>query len=259
VSCEQVIESGAYVLGILDPDDRIAYERHLATCAICQREVADFADLPDMLAQLGPDEVEAIGTSAGVPPERTRIEGRVPPRFEAPFPLRPLPSVPRSNPEEQFQPYSGGRLQQRGMQRRQRRWRAVTAGLAAAACLAVGALVGARFIDYSPAPRPPAMVAMNPVADSVPITAQVALTPFAGGTEVRMHCVYNGGTPGPRWSLQMVVYPKNGEAPERLSTWTAAHGDDVTLTAATRFAPAQIGKVEIRKGDSTSLLVYEQA
>jgi hypothetical protein len=103
------------------------------------------------------------------------------------------------------------------------------------------------------------MVAMNPVADSVPITAQVALTPFTGGTEVRMHCVYSGGTAGPRWALKMFVYPKSGEAPEQVSTWTAAHGDDLTLSAATRFAPADIGKVEIRKGDTTPLLVFEQA
>jgi hypothetical protein len=259
MSCDQVVESGAYILGVLDPDDRAAYERHLATCVICQREVADFAGLPDMLAQLGPDEVGAIGRvgdlDVGAPLERRRRE--------TPVPLRPLPSVPRSNPNEQFASYGGSRLQQRGAQRRQGRqgrWRAVTAGLAAAACLAVGVLVGARFIDQGPAPRSaPAMVAMSPVAESVPITAQVALTPFTGGTEIRMHCVYNGGAPGPRWALKMFVYPKSGAAPEQVSTWTAAHGDDLTLTAATGFAPADIGKVEIRKGDSTPLLVFEQA
>jgi anti-sigma-K factor RskA len=254
MNCDQVVESGAYVLGILDTDERLAYERHLATCVICQREVTDFSGLPDMLAQLGPDEVEAIGR-VGEPDLGTRSERT---RREAPVPLRPLPSVPRSNPAEQLPSYSSSRTQQRGTQRRQRRWRAVTAGLAAAACLAVGALVGAQFIDHGPAPQP-AMVAMRPVADSVPITAQVALTAFAGGTQVRMHCVYNGGAPGPRWGLKMFVYPKNGEAPEQVATWTAAHGDDLTLSAVTRFAPAKIGKVEIRKGDNTSLLVYEQA
>ncbi|GAA1802667.1 hypothetical protein HC028_07300 [Planosporangium flavigriseum] len=250
MTCEQVIDSGAYVLGILDPEDRIAYERHLATCVVCQREVADFTGLPDLLAQLGPDEVEAIGRSG----ER---HANTPSRFEAPVPVRPLPSVPRSNPAEQFQPYGSSRMPQRGGQRRPSRWRAVAAGLAAAACVAFGVLIGARFINDTP--TPPAMVAMRPVAESVPITAQVALTPFAGGTEVRMHCVYNGGGSGPRWSLHMLVYPKNGEAPEKLSTWTAGRGDDLTLSAATRFSPAEIGKVEIRKGDNSSLLVYEQA
>jgi hypothetical protein len=57
----------------------------------------------------------------------------------------------------------------------------------------------------------------------------------------------------------MLVYPKSGDEPEQVSTWTAAYGDDATLSAATRFAPADIGKVEIRKADNTPLLVYEQA
>jgi hypothetical protein len=253
VTCEQAVESGAYVLGILDADDRIAYEQHLGRCESCQWEVASFADLPGILAQLGPTEVEAIGR--GGPPARTV------PDLDAAVPLRPLPSVPRSNPEQDFRsyPYGGSRIAERGVQRRQRRWRGVTAALVAAACLAVGVLVGARLVDHGPAPQPPAMVAMRPIADSVPITAQVALTPIAGGTEIRMHCVYNGGVPGVRWTLKMLVYPKNGGDPEQVSSWTAAHGENLTLAATTRFAPADIGKVAISKPDDTSLLVYEQA
>ncbi|NJC68658.1 hypothetical protein HC031_02800 [Planosporangium thailandense] len=255
MTCDQVIESGAYVLGILDPADHAAYERHLEICAVCRREVADFAGLPDMLAQLEPAEVEAIGRTVGPHP----AEMPVGTRYDRPAPVRPLPSVPRSNPAERAPAYSGSRSQQRGTQRRRQRWRAVTAGLAAAACLALGVLVGARVFGVASEPRPAQMAAMRPVADSVPITAQVGLTPFVGGTEIRMHCAYSGGTPGHRWWLKMVVYPKSGGEPEQVSTWTAAHGDDVTLSAATRYAPSDIGKVEISKGDNTSLLVYEQA
>lgn len=255
MTCDQVIESGAYVLGILDPEDHAAYERHLAICAICRREVADFNGLPDMLAQLGPADVAALERATGPHPAETA--GRT--RYDRPAPVRPLPSVPRSNPVERPPAYPASRSQQRGTQRRRQRWKAVTAGLAAAACLALGVLVGARVFGVAPAPRTPQMVAMRPVADSVPITAQVGLSPFVGGTEIRMHCAYNGGAAGNRWWLKMVVYPKNGGEPEQLSTWTAAHGDDVTLEAATRFAPADIGKIEISKGDDTALLVYEQA
>jgi hypothetical protein len=248
------MESGAYVLGILEPDEHAAYERHLATCAVCQREVADFSGLPGVLAQLGPDGAMTLADEFDAGPGA---------RFDAPVPLRPLPSVPRSNPVERelptpFEP-RGSRSQERGVRRRQRRWRAVAAGLAAAACLAVGVLVGTRLVTPAPTPSQVAMAPMQPVAASVPLTAQVALTPFSGGTEVRMHCVYNGGRPGVRWTLKMLVYPKSGEAPEQVSTWTAAQGEDVRFAAATRFAPSDIGKVEIRKGDDTSLLVYEQA
>jgi hypothetical protein len=260
VTCDQIEESGAYVLGILEPQEQIAYERHLDRCEICRGEVAGFSGLPDLLGMLGPDEVEAIARDAGPDPERGYRE--------APAPLRPLPSVPRSNPVEERSPYTGSRPQtrgpgqrgprQRGPQRRSSPWRTVGAGLAAAACLAMGVLIGARFIASDPGPSVPQMTAMQPVADSVPITAQVALTRFTGGTEIRMHCVYNGGVSAPRWALKMFVYPKNGDAPEQVSTWTAAKGDDLTLSAATRYAPNEIGKVEIRRGDATSLLVYEQ-
>jgi hypothetical protein len=71
--------------------------------------------------------------------------------------------------------------------------------------------------------------------------------------------VYDGGVPAPRWTLKLFVYPKDGGAPEQVSTWTAAHGDDLTLSATTRFTPAEIAKVELRKGDNTSLLLYQNA
>jgi hypothetical protein len=243
VKCDQIFESGAYVLGILGADERTAYERHLATCAICQHEVADFSRLPDMLAQLDPDQVTPVPPVPAVPPTSRR----------------PLPSVPRATPAPESRRPGSSRVE-RGFQRRRRRWQAATAALAAVACLALGVLVGARLINN---PAPPAnngrMVAMQPVAASVPISAQVALNPFIGGTEVRMHCVYDGGAPAPRWTLKLFVYPKDGSAPEQVSTWTAAHGDDLTLSAATRLTPAEIAKVELRKGDDTSLLVYQNA
>jgi len=298
-TCDQVMESGAYVLGILDPDERAAYERHLQTCAICQREVADFAGLPNLLAQLDPDEAAAIGDidrdivrdrdsdldfvrdrdrdldlvrdrdrDRDLDFDRDRDRDRESdfdvvrdrrPAFEpTPEPpprlLRPLPSVPRSDDT----PGRSTRVQ-RGEQRRQRRWRTVTAGLAAAACLALGVLVGARFLNQGPAPVKPPAIAMRAVSATVPINAQLALDPFSGGTQIRMHCVYDGGQDGPQWTLKMFVYPKGGGEPEQVSTWKAKKGDDVNVAAATRFAPADISRVELRRGDTTPLLVYENA
>ena len=258
MTCELIEESGAYVLGILDPDDRVAYERHLETCAICQREVADFGGLPGLLAQLDPAEAMAIGDRAGAAEhhEHGRFSDVVadedipppPPRL-----LRPLPSVPRN--EEA--PVRSTRVE-RGERRRRRRWQAVAAGLAAAACLAVGVLVGTRLVDTG-VPKPPNMVAMRAVDDSVPITAEVGLKPFVGGTQIDVHCVYSGGRQAPRWNLELMVYPKGGGTPQQVSTWTAAKGDDITFSAATGYAPSQIAKIEMRKGGNTPLLVYESA
>ncbi|MDT4989692.1 MAG: hypothetical protein QOI74_3786 [Micromonosporaceae bacterium] len=258
MTCEQIVESGAYVLGILADDEHTAYERHLRTCAVCRAEVADFAGLPDLLGKLDPAQVASIGgIVADTQHERDsqyELESESPYEPRRLAPVRPLPSVPRSTEEA----IPAGRRVARDAKRRHRRWRGVTAALAAAACLAFGVLVGARFVNPAPAtPTGNSLVAMSPVAATVPISAQVGLSPFVGGTTVRVRCLYNGGSSEARWTLQLVVYPRNGDAPEQISSWTAAHGDDVTLSASTRLPLNDIAKIEMRKADGTSLLVYD--
>ncbi|HTI36416.1 MAG TPA: anti-sigma factor [Vicinamibacterales bacterium] len=46
---DQVL-AGAYVLGALDPGERLAYEAHLATCEVCRTEVRSFRRVADALA-----------------------------------------------------------------------------------------------------------------------------------------------------------------------------------------------------------------
>jgi anti-sigma factor RsiW len=267
MTCELIEESGAYVLGILDADDRAAYERHLRTCAECQREVAEFSGLPALLAQIDPVEATSIGERDAAPVrditavrerdrgyesdffERDEIDDEVtPPRRH----LRPLPSAARAD-----EPLARPSRVQRGERRRQKRWRVLAAGLAAAACLALGVLIGTRVLT-SPVAEQPNLVAMQKVSNSVPITAQVGLKEFAGGTQINVHCIYDGGQNGPRWNLQLVVNPKNG-APQQISTWTAAKGDDLSFSAATGYRPDEIASIEMRKGDNTKLLVYQSA
>ena len=50
--CEHEHDDGAYVLGALSPAERVAYERHLATCSFCREAVADMSALPDLLSRL---------------------------------------------------------------------------------------------------------------------------------------------------------------------------------------------------------------
>lgn len=45
---------GAYVLGGLDADERRQFEDHLRGCSRCQRDVADCAPLPALLAKVDP-------------------------------------------------------------------------------------------------------------------------------------------------------------------------------------------------------------
>jgi len=50
---------GAYVLGLVDDDERAAIEAHLDTCAACRAEVAELSGLGDVLAATPPDAVLA--------------------------------------------------------------------------------------------------------------------------------------------------------------------------------------------------------
>lgn len=61
----------AYVLGALDGDERREYEHHLSGCRHCRSAVTDISDVPNMLAVLDAEDVEAI-ERAGVRRRRTR-------------------------------------------------------------------------------------------------------------------------------------------------------------------------------------------
>ena len=121
--CGHEHEDGAYVLGALSPEERVAFERHLPDCAECARSVRELAGLPGLLARV-PVEI--------VDPELEPL----------PVPETLLPAVVRQARQSQ----------------RRRRW--VTSALvAAAAAIAIGA-VGVSTLggddDHAPSQAVPA-------------------------------------------------------------------------------------------------------
>jgi len=48
---DQHLDAGAYVLGLLDADERARFEDHLATCALCTAEVDELSGLEPLLAE----------------------------------------------------------------------------------------------------------------------------------------------------------------------------------------------------------------
>jgi hypothetical protein len=139
----------------------------------------------------------------------------------------------------------------RRTERRRRRF--ATAGTAVLAAF-LGALlfVGIRAAGVGQ----PSYESMNEVAATVPVTASLALSADAGGTVVKMRCAYKEGvSPGPaKWTYKLVVVPKSGE-PDEIDTWTAGEGDELELTAHSHVPRNDIARIEIRKGDGTTLLV----
>ena len=55
--------AGAYALGALEPDERRAFERHLAGCPICAGDVKSLAPIPGLLAQIDPSELDETGAA----------------------------------------------------------------------------------------------------------------------------------------------------------------------------------------------------
>ena len=67
-------ELGVYVLGAIGPADRGAIESHLASCAECRNQLADFAGLPALLRRVPVDDVAELaagsgGDGGGTPPD----------------------------------------------------------------------------------------------------------------------------------------------------------------------------------------------
>jgi anti-sigma factor RsiW len=49
---------GAYALGLLEEQDKRAFERHLAGCPSCRAELAELSGMKELLSGIGP--VEAV-------------------------------------------------------------------------------------------------------------------------------------------------------------------------------------------------------
>jgi hypothetical protein len=280
--CEHLHDSAVYVLGALSPPERAAYERHLADCAECRAEVAEFSDLPGLLGRLDP-EIAAQIALASDPPEAAR------PRWAGPTAAPPdLDDLADDFPDvvDARGPLAGDRVSagrwagptmaagagseringtavdpllprvldrarsERRTERRRRRWR--TAGTAlVAAFLGVIAVIGVRSIGFGQ----PEFEAMREVAATVPVQASLALTAATDGTTVVMRCSYKEGEGNgyAKWTYKLVVVPRSGD-PEEIDTWTAREGDEMLLTAHSAIPRANIARIEIRKGDGTPLL-----
>ncbi|MFB4297046.1 anti-sigma factor family protein [Actinomadura sp. NTSP31] len=58
---------GAYALGLLEADDRRAFEAHLRACGFCQAELREMGSMAEALSGIGPAEAEPPGEPAGPP------------------------------------------------------------------------------------------------------------------------------------------------------------------------------------------------
>lgn len=226
--CGHEHEDGAYVLGALSPEDRVAFERHLPGCDTCALSVRQLAGLPGLLA-------------------RVPVEILDPEQPPAPVPETLLPALVR---------------QARRSQRR-RAW--VTGGLAAAAAVvalgAVGvATLGSDDGDHTATPGggPTTAAAriMQPVGDE-PISGWLSLTTVGWGTRLDLTCSYaeeSNAYRDPSWSTYtMYVHTTDGTV-EQVASWKALPGQEMHLSAATAADAEDITDVEVRTAAGDTVL-----
>lgn len=242
MTCPKLVESGVYVLGALPPGQRLDYERHLTTCAECRAEVGDLAVLPGLLGRLDEASVAMFAGSTEPAPDNV------------------VPIVL-------------GRIRR---QRRNRRL-GTLAGAVAAACLAVLGVVllpgpGGGPVVTGPQPTPSATLpispspvavthAMAPVGGEKRLTADVSLTPIAGGTRIDVVCRYTGTLPpeyhGTEPGFALYAIPvKHGPA-QLISSWRAWPGDEVKAPGMSWWQMSGISRLELRAEDGTVLMQYK--
>jgi hypothetical protein len=217
-------DAGPYVLGALPPEDRRAFEEHLATCSQCQAEVREFAGLPGLLSRLPAGELPAVLQGSPEPPP----------------PVSVLPAL----------------LREAGVERRSRRRRTVLVGVAAALVVAAGSVgvteavvdgPAAVVADPPPQQQPPVVQHFVPAGPGVPATAEATVTDVPNGTRIVMSCRYTGpvndtGSPG-QYNLRYI--PTGGGKPQWMGSWPVVAGDGYKLDTVVPVTRDQIAKFEI--------------
>jgi hypothetical protein len=208
----------AYVLGLLGPDDRRAFEQHLTTCAACSAAVAELAGMPGILATLSKDEAVALLE----PVDEPAFDGLV------------------------------TRLAVAARQRR-RRVRLAIAGAGVAAALGLG--IGGYVVGSADEPATPAgqLVAMSEKQPGI-MTASLRVEEKAWGTKLDWSCRYLA-TEGYSASrvYELVITDTSGRETVA-ATWVATSPKAASLSTTSAVPKDSIARVDIRVAGSSKPL-----
>jgi anti-sigma factor RsiW len=214
--CPYELWDGSYVLGSLSPADRREFEAHLDGCEQCSVAVRDLAGLPGLLSRIGPEVFDEAA------PE--------------PVPETLLPRLSRA------------------VRRQQQRRTWLTAGIAAAAAVAItaGGVLALDRPSSTPTAgtgNPPVVLATSQVMTQTvphdPMVASVALTPVAWGTRLDLTCSYPRGVA--EYEAQgyaLVVHTTDGRH-ERVATFHSLPGGTMHVSGATSAWKKDISSVEV--------------
>ncbi|MFC8922914.1 anti-sigma factor family protein [Cellulosimicrobium sp. NPDC057127] len=208
----------AYVLGALGPQDRRAFEQHLATCAACRESVAELAGMPGILGMLTAEHAAAL-------------DGAAPPRGPGPGGRTGTP-VPGAGPVGDGADVVPLAALATGARRRRVRRRGLLTAAAVALVVAGGvtgvALGGAPGgtapgdgtpVTPSPLAEAGTTVELLPV-DDADVRAELVLTPVAWGTRLDWSCSYPADAGAAGGTYELVLVDERGSR-EVVATWSA--------------------------------------
>jgi hypothetical protein len=136
--------------------------------------------------------------------------------------------------------------------RRRRKVQSVAAALAAACvALVIGLAMGGLRM------APAQMMVMDKLNPDTAITAEVAMAPVSGGTEITMRCSYPDNGRGTRpYTFRLVAVGTDGSV-EQIGSWMAKPGDDIKVTGTVRYGHDALTRLEVRARDGTALLALD--
>lgn len=207
----------AYLIGALSPEERHDYEQHLLNCPECRAALGQITGVPGLLARV--PEVDSLASA-----DVTMVPESLLPRL----------------------------LQAVDSRRRHRRWIEAAGGIVAAACLAIALIVGlGPQPPAAPLAAPPSSAAISAAAG--PLTASAQLTEHSWGTQIKLHCMYNGGAAYSVGSYRLVVVGSSGAA-EQIATWTVVPDKEAVVEASTSLTSKQIATLQVRTESNAVVL-----
>ncbi|WP_440708737.1 anti-sigma factor family protein [Herbiconiux sp. YIM B11900] len=237
----------SYVLGMLSPEERREFERHLVDCPACTAAVGELAGLPGILGGLSASEATALLEDDA----RSAADAHLGQLSDGTPLVRELAHTVR-----------------RRRTRTRRRLAAVIAG-AGAVLAGAGVLVG---VALGAGVTPSATVPSSAVASAAPPEANVAsamsqvepgrleadliVTEKGWGTRFDWNCSYRDDGPysdGPT-TYDLVVTDADGTQ-TTVATWTAAGSSAGNLSASTSIPTSTIREVDIRVAGTDQPLV----
>lgn len=240
MTCTNTAAIGAYLLGALEPEERSAFESHIAGCDICRTELVRLAPLPGLLHQISPADFDELHehplppvpigeapVAVGEPAEVTEL-----PALDS----KPAPTPAAATPRKRY-------------------WR-VAAAAVLVVVLTIGGVLGYRALTGPNAPVTDGIIwsATDPATG---VRADVKLINKAWGTELH---IWMTNSPPDR-DCRLVVHANEGSHEknpyrETAGWWKTGHDPGEEIPGATAIAMADINRLEFMVEDKVLVGIH---